>query len=115
MNYSEKLKDPRWQSRRFEIFNRDDFECRRCYSANDILNVHHLRYFTGLEPGEYSDKDLTTLCQPCHEAVYRLDLPEEEINNPWITYERMKKKIPVDLSPYGYEGVVFELCNILSL
>jgi hypothetical protein len=115
MTYDDKLKDTRWQSRRFEIFARDEFTCRRCFSDDDILNAHHLCYLYGREPWEYSDEDLTTLCQPCHKVVYRFDLPKEEINNPWITYERMKKKIPADLSPNGYEWVVFELCNTLSL
>lgn len=111
MKYSDKLKDPRWQARRLEILTRDEFSCKRCYSEDDVLNVHHLKYLLGLEPWEYCDDDLITLCQACHKAVSQYRLPEEEIKNPWITYDRMKKRLCID----GYRGSILELCNSISL
>lgn len=67
--YRELLKDGRWQRRRLEIMQRDDFKCRECGMTND-LNVHHIRYVPGRKPWEYDDGDLVTLCGNCHKAVH---------------------------------------------
>lgn len=67
--YSEKLKDPRWQRKRLEILQRDDFACCKCLSTTETLHVHHGYYEKGLEPWEYDDDTLWTLCESCHETV----------------------------------------------
>lgn len=67
MTYSEKLKDPRWQRRRLEILNRDEFTCRDCGDKENTLHVHHCTRIGGKEPWEYIDGDLRTLCWKCHE------------------------------------------------
>lgn len=64
--YKEKLLDPRWQRRRLEIFNRDNFICQKCGDDNNTLNVHHRWYAFGKEPWEYPDDILVTLCDSCH-------------------------------------------------
>lgn len=64
--YSDKLKDPRWQKRRLDILNRDEWVCQRCYSENKTLTVHHLCYMPHLEPWEYPNKLLITLCVDCN-------------------------------------------------
>lgn len=64
MSYAEKLKDPRWQRKRLEILNRDNFRCRCCGDDTTTLNVHHKSYFG--EPWEAPNKSLVTLCEPCH-------------------------------------------------
>jgi len=61
------LKDPRWQRKRLEILNRDNFTCQKCKSATDTLHVHHRHYIAGRFPWDYSDNLLVTLCQKCHE------------------------------------------------
>jgi ribosomal protein S27AE len=66
MKYADKLKDPRWQKKRLEIFNRDRFACVRCGDDKSMLSVHHFRYIPGREPWEYCDDMLTTLCPECH-------------------------------------------------
>jgi len=66
--YSEKLRDPRWQKKRLEILNRDEWECRRCLDKETTLHVHHVYYEDGKEPWEYPDKALVTLCATCHES-----------------------------------------------
>jgi len=66
MTYAEKLKDPRWQRKRLEILQRDDFTCRVCNSETKTLHVHHIRYFKGREPWEYKEFYLVTLCEDCH-------------------------------------------------
>jgi len=66
MNYAEKLKDPRWQKKRLEIFERDGWKCRECGDAKSTLNIHHQRYKSGCDPWEYDNSDLKTLCEYCH-------------------------------------------------
>ena len=65
--YSEKLRDPRWQRKRLEIMQRDNFTCQKCESTEKTLNVHHCYYETGNEPWEYPSASLVTLCFDCHD------------------------------------------------
>lgn len=71
-NYSDLLRDPRWQRRRLEILSKTDFHCDECGSGEKTLNVHHLRYRKGAKPWEYEDQDLRALCEDCHEQVHAL-------------------------------------------
>jgi hypothetical protein len=71
-DYLEKLKDPRWQRKRLEIFNRDEFACQICYSVENTLVVHHKVYLANKEPWEYDDYMLTTLCEECHDAETKM-------------------------------------------
>jgi 5-methylcytosine-specific restriction endonuclease McrA len=65
MNYADKLKDPRWQRKRLEILQRDQFKCFWCWNDSLTLHVHHDAY-EGANPWETSDDLLTTLCEDCH-------------------------------------------------
>lgn len=65
--YWEKLRDPRWQKKRLEIMERDKFKCCQCGDMSSTLNVHHGYYERGLDPWEYDDDTLWTLCERCHE------------------------------------------------
>ena len=62
-------KDPRWQKRRLEIMERDDFQCMCCGDKESELHVHHKRYKG--QPWEAEDDDLQTLCTSCHEFLGR--------------------------------------------
>lgn len=73
-SYSELLKDPRWQKKRLEIMQRDDFKCRSCEMNDRTLHVHHLKYEKGLNPWESDNDDLITLCDCCHEALHYLQI-----------------------------------------
>lgn len=66
-NYSEKLKDPRWQKKRLKILERDKWTCQSCFDTENTLHVHHMKYVYGLEPWEIEDQFLITLCASCHE------------------------------------------------
>lgn len=66
-NYSELLKDPRWQKRRLEIFNRDEWKCVECGTITETLHVHHKKYVYGKMPWEAPDEDLITYCEGCHD------------------------------------------------
>jgi hypothetical protein len=65
--YSEKLRDPRWQKRRLEIMERDEWCCQFCFDSKSTLNVHHRYYEPGKQPWEYPDIALVTLCEHCHQ------------------------------------------------
>ena len=67
MTYSEKLKDPRWQKKRLEILNRDEWTCQKCHCTSKTLHVHHRYYEADCEPWDYMDHILVTLCIDCHE------------------------------------------------
>lgn len=69
MTYSEKLRDPRWQRKRLEIMNRDDFRCQACRSKDKTLNVHHRFYQRGNDPWDYENEMLVTLCDVCHKKM----------------------------------------------
>lgn len=70
MTYSEKLKDPRWQKKRLQIFNRDKWKCRSCLNEKLTLNIHHMSYSNKLEPWEYPSLNLVTVCNDCHEKLH---------------------------------------------
>lgn len=63
--YSDKLRDPRWQKRRLEVFERAGWKCQCCGESKETLHVHHLVYGAG-EPWEASLESLESLCETCH-------------------------------------------------
>lgn len=65
-SYSEKLKDPRWQKKRLEVLEAGRWQCRKCWSKDKELHVHHLVYDKGAQPWEYENRDLIVLCANCH-------------------------------------------------
>ncbi len=66
MTYAEKLKDPRWQKKRLEVMQRDEFTCQCCKQKNKTLHIHHKTYEFGCDPWDYEDYNFITLCQACH-------------------------------------------------
>lgn len=99
MDYSEKLKDPRWQKRRLQIFERDKFRCTLCYDDKKTLHVHHKFYNPNTEPWDYSDDVLQTLCEDCHLVVeYFKNNPNEILR----IYKQKFKDKPI------YLAVIFE-------
>lgn len=64
--YSKKLLDPRWQKKRLEIMQRDNFSCTCCGDKETTLHVHHKCYKTNYEPWDIEDEHLITLCEDCH-------------------------------------------------
>ena len=65
-SYAELLKDPRWQKKRLEIMQRDNFTCQLCGSKEKHLNVHHLYYNGYKAPWEYTNDAMLTVCDECH-------------------------------------------------
>lgn len=70
--YNELLRDPRWQKRRLDILNRDQFTCTQCGDKETELHIHHEYYTKGTLPWEYPDDGLITLCAHCHYAITEL-------------------------------------------
>lgn len=78
MTYSEKLKDPRWQKKRLEVLNRDNFMCTQCCDSRKTLHVHHLKY--NGNPWDVEIKYLKTLCEDCHkEESFERESAEENL------------------------------------
>lgn len=77
MNYSQKLKDPRWQKKRLEVMEFNLFTCRTCGSKTETLTVHHINYRRGAEPWEYcAVNDLACICEPCHTKIEKEVIPQ---------------------------------------
>lgn len=71
--YSELLKDPRWQKRRLEIFQKDRWTCTRCPNGLDDgkeFHAHHLHYLPNCPPWLYPDDAIVTLCEDCHAKAH---------------------------------------------
>ncbi len=64
--YLEKLKDPKWQKKRLEILERDNWSCQSCGDNKSTLHVHHKRYLPGKDPWDIPANLLITLCEECH-------------------------------------------------
>jgi hypothetical protein len=89
--YFEKLKDPRWQRKRLEIMERDDFTCVSCGNKEKTLNVHHKTYRKGAEPWDYEDGNFMTLCEPCHEQSHEfIDEIKQNIRSNYHAFWIMK-------------------------
>lgn len=68
--YWELLRDPRWQRKRLEVMEREDFTCQGCEATDKTLNVHHKIYRKGAMPWEYPDHELRCICEDCHESEH---------------------------------------------
>lgn len=73
MDYKEQIKSPKWQRRRLEILQRDDFTCQICGCKDKMLHVHHTAYERDKMIWEYPDEMLITLCEDCHEHEHMLE------------------------------------------
>lgn len=80
MDYKEQIKSPKWQKRRLEILQRDDFTCQICGCKDKTLHVHHTAYEKGKMIWEYPDEMLITVCEDCHEYEHSInDSIEDEL------------------------------------
>lgn len=68
-NYAEKLKHPKWQKKRLEVFERDGFSCQLCKDKETTLHVHNKYYVNFNDPWDYPMDAFATLCEHCHTEV----------------------------------------------
>jgi hypothetical protein len=73
--YQKRLLDPRWQRKRAEILQRDNYTCQLCLDERSTLAVHHKEYLGN--PWEVPATSLKTVCCHCHDAIHAI--PEYEI------------------------------------
>jgi hypothetical protein len=71
-DYSDKLKDPRWQKLRLQVFERDKFTCQCCQDTEETLTVHHLEYAKSGDPWDVPIESLLTLCDNCHSECEKI-------------------------------------------
>jgi len=69
MEYSRKLQNPKWQKKRLEIMQRDEFKCIICGCNDKELHVHHRWYQFGKDIWDYPNTCFETLCFECHEYI----------------------------------------------
>ena len=79
MTYAEKLKDPRWQKKRLQLFEAAGWACESCETKEVTLHVHHKYYRKGASPWDYPDDALQVLCKDCHLRVEQLSISLKEI------------------------------------
>ncbi len=70
LNYKARLRHPKWQKKRLEVFQHNSWKCTKCGAADKTLHVHHLNYFQNREPWDYPLSLLTTLCEDCHAITH---------------------------------------------
>ena len=66
-NYTELLNSPKWQKKRLEILQRDEFKCCYCGDTETELHIHHLQY--NGKPWQIENEHLITLCMDCHRLI----------------------------------------------
>lgn len=120
MTYSEKLKDPRWQKKRLEILQRDEFACVRCGNSKLTLHVHHKSYIPDQDPWDYEDDNYETLCFVCHDVEHQTPEQKEQYKQWFKDYmlqvlERAfdSSRLESSFLPYGlFTDAVMELCAL---
>jgi hypothetical protein len=64
--YSSKLRSPKWQQKRLEVFSAAGFACQSCEAQSKELHAHHTIYRKGKDPWEYDTSEIICLCADCH-------------------------------------------------
>ena len=90
--YADLLKRDEWLIKKSRIIARDKSKCCECGKAGDEipLEVHHKYYMQGLDPWEYPDDVLVTLCSDCHHKWHQNHPIQfaEKTGNTWYWTER---------------------------
>jgi 5-methylcytosine-specific restriction endonuclease McrA len=70
MTYARKLKDPRWQKKRLQVFEAADWACQLCGDKKSMLHAHHWSYERNRNPWEYPAGMIACLCEKCHAIAH---------------------------------------------
>lgn len=80
-SYRSQYLDPRWQKKRLEVFQANDFLCGVCHNGERTLHVHHKQYIANRDVWDYEIEQLACLCETCHKVVHEsTDLLNEIIS-----------------------------------
>lgn len=116
--YNELLKDPRWQKRRLEIFERDNWTCQICGTKDKMLHVHHIAYIKNRKPWDYPDNLLITLCEECHKEDKKnrdsINTYIENMRNYGLTnYEisRLLEMVEIQIIGMHHDDCIFRMCG----
>lgn len=71
ITYAEKLLDPRWQKKRLQVLQRENFTCQLCKDTKTTLHIHHIYYADSGNPWDVDHTVLMCLCKHCH-SVFEL-------------------------------------------
>jgi hypothetical protein len=117
MGYSDKLKSPKWQKKRLQILDRDNWQCQYCKDTERQLQVHHLKYTN--EPWDANNEDLITTCIDCHSIISKFEFVFKSILKiKLIDYDNYKFICKGEYKN-GVEAVIFVLKydddNIVSI
>lgn len=74
--HDQQLKSPKWQKRRLQILEKDNWTCQACGTQEKTLHVHHLYYVDGKNLWDYNDHELITLCEDCHKIEHNTIINE---------------------------------------
>jgi hypothetical protein len=108
-----KLRDPRWQRRRFVIIERDHWRCRLCFNDKRQLDVHHIVY--GREnPWDSPDCELVLLCDDCHSILKHVNrLEQAESFGAWMRNANAQARVLIENNAEGsrvtYESQVADV------
>ena len=95
-SFTEQYKNPKWQKKRLEILERDEYSCTECGNEEKTLHVHHYIYHKNKKVWEYDNKYLITLCDDCHSNWHE-------------SYDNIKENLCVGSTQLG------EIANIITL
>jgi hypothetical protein len=105
MEYSDKLKSPKWQKKRLQILERDNWQCQYCKDTETQLQVHHLKYTK--EPWDANKEDLITTCSDCHALISTCDFKFNSIIKMKLSKSNGYKFICKGQYNDGVDGICF--------
>lgn len=104
MEFNKQYKSPKWQKKRLEILERDEYTCQSCGEDEKTLHVHHYFYMKDLMLWEYDEKYLVTFCDYCHDEWHKIS-NEIKFNlciHPSFLLDTLNLlKITNQMNPYG--------------
>lgn len=109
MTYADKLKSPKWQRKRLQVLERDNWTCKSCGDTETTLHVHHHIYNKGAEPWEYDDRLLTTYCEECHSMVETIKNSMDDIRTIVSKKIKLSDERVLVVSLVNYELVYFSI------
>ena len=102
--YYQLLKDPRWQKKRLEIFERSNWCCDECAEETKTLNAHHCYYDFGKMPWEYPDDAYSSLCDKCHKITHEINKQIKEALKPLDITDRSRVLGYIIGQRFGFAG-----------
>lgn len=110
-SYSEKLRSPKWQKLRLKVLERDEYTCQFCGNTEEELQVHHLAYEKGKDPGEEKIEDLITACAGCHAwAEGLLKATRKHMNNT-ESLSNLNEFLSLNFADKTFMQLVLNLCR----